>query len=358
MFALEVGDRRAGRSLRHRPDRAPDPQRARRRPRVRPALFSAATSSRACARARALRLGTSATPPRGRGETAVAGRDRRRRLDLPACGCRRRPRSFAVDRTAASSVEIAAADIGTGARTVLTQIAADALGRPLDASTCGSATPASRSPRRRRLGRAPHLGLRDRRRPAARLPRDQIGARPGRGRRGSRRRRRGDQERRSRHSPSAPSSPRSASTSTPARSGCRACSACSPPGGSSTRAPPAHSCIGGMTMGLRWRCTRRACSTRSSATSSTTTWPSTTSPPTRTWLDRGAWVDEDDRRQPDGIKGIGEIGIVGTAAAVANAVHHATGARVRDLPVTLDKLLGACPISAKPSPALVDRHRP
>ena len=40
-------------------------------------------------------------------------------------------------------------------------------------------------------------------------------------------------------------------------------------------------------------------------------------------------------------KGIGEIGIVGTAAAVANAVHHATGVRVRDLPVTLDKLLAA-----------------
>lgn len=40
-----------------------------------------------------------------------------------------------------------------------------------------------------------------------------------------------------------------------------------------------------------------------------------------------------------GIKGVGEIGIVGTAAAIANAVHHATGVRVRDLPITLDKLL-------------------
>ncbi len=38
-------------------------------------------------------------------------------------------------------------------------------------------------------------------------------------------------------------------------------------------------------------------------------------------------------------KGIGEIGIVGTAAAIANAVYHATGIRVRDLPITLDKLL-------------------
>jgi xanthine dehydrogenase YagR molybdenum-binding subunit len=54
------------------------------------------------------------------------------------------------------------------------------------------------------------------------------------------------------------------------------------------------------------------------------------------------WVDEDDPHvNPMGAKGVGEIGIVGTAAAVANAVHHATGIRVRDLPIRLDKLLGA-----------------
>ena len=41
-----------------------------------------------------------------------------------------------------------------------------------------------------------------------------------------------------------------------------------------------------------------------------------------------------------GVKGLGEIGIVGTAAAIANAVHHATGKRVRDLPITLDKVMG------------------
>jgi xanthine dehydrogenase YagR molybdenum-binding subunit len=52
------------------------------------------------------------------------------------------------------------------------------------------------------------------------------------------------------------------------------------------------------------------------------------------------WIDEDDPHlNPMGAKGIGEIGIVGTAAAVANAVHHATGIRVRDLPIRLDKLL-------------------
>jgi xanthine dehydrogenase YagR molybdenum-binding subunit len=56
------------------------------------------------------------------------------------------------------------------------------------------------------------------------------------------------------------------------------------------------------------------------------------------------WLDEHDPYvNAMGAKGIGEIGIVGTAAAVANAVHHATGVRIRDLPVTLDKLLAALP---------------
>ena len=51
-------------------------------------------------------------------------------------------------------------------------------------------------------------------------------------------------------------------------------------------------------------------------------------------------VDEDDPHvNPLGAKGIGEIGITGVGAAIANAVFHATGKRVRDLPVTLDKLL-------------------
>jgi xanthine dehydrogenase YagR molybdenum-binding subunit len=51
------------------------------------------------------------------------------------------------------------------------------------------------------------------------------------------------------------------------------------------------------------------------------------------------FVDEPDAIiNPMGIKGLGEIGIVGVAAAIANAVYHATGTRVRDLPITLDKL--------------------
>jgi xanthine dehydrogenase YagR molybdenum-binding subunit len=55
-----------------------------------------------------------------------------------------------------------------------------------------------------------------------------------------------------------------------------------------------------------------------------------------------AWIDEDDPHiNPMGAKGIGEIGIVGTAAAVANAVHDATGIRIRDLPITPERLAPA-----------------
>jgi xanthine dehydrogenase YagR molybdenum-binding subunit len=50
------------------------------------------------------------------------------------------------------------------------------------------------------------------------------------------------------------------------------------------------------------------------------------------------FVDEPDDSNRFGMKGLGEIGIVGVAAAIANAVYHATGKRVRDLPITLDKL--------------------
>lgn len=49
--------------------------------------------------------------------------------------------------------------------------------------------------------------------------------------------------------------------------------------------------------------------------------------------------EQDERVNPLGIKGIGEIGIVGMNAAVANAIYHATGTRLRDLPVRPEKLL-------------------
>ncbi|MDX3328795.1 MULTISPECIES: xanthine dehydrogenase family protein molybdopterin-binding subunit [Streptomyces] len=53
------------------------------------------------------------------------------------------------------------------------------------------------------------------------------------------------------------------------------------------------------------------------------------------------WVDDPDPDDPVGIKGIGEIGIVGAAAAVANAVWHATGVRHRALPIRPDRVLTA-----------------
>jgi xanthine dehydrogenase YagR molybdenum-binding subunit len=51
------------------------------------------------------------------------------------------------------------------------------------------------------------------------------------------------------------------------------------------------------------------------------------------------FIDENDPHvNPIGVKGIGEIGITGVTAAIANAVYNATGIRVRDLPITLDKV--------------------
>ena len=57
---------------------------------------------------------------------------------------------------------------------------------------------------------------------------------------------------------------------------------------------------------------------------------------------------------PAGVKGIGELPIVGAAAAVANAVWHATGIRVRDLPITPEKIFGL----RRPSPAMREREFP
>ena len=51
------------------------------------------------------------------------------------------------------------------------------------------------------------------------------------------------------------------------------------------------------------------------------------------------WTNTPDPHAPMGARGIGEIGITGTAAAVANAIFNATGKRIRDLPITLEKLL-------------------
>jgi xanthine dehydrogenase YagR molybdenum-binding subunit len=54
----------------------------------------------------------------------------------------------------------------------------------------------------------------------------------------------------------------------------------------------------------------------------------------------------DDRSNPLKSKGIGELGICGAGASIANAVYNACGVRVRDYPITLDKLLSALPARA------------
>ena len=53
-----------------------------------------------------------------------------------------------------------------------------------------------------------------------------------------------------------------------------------------------------------------------------------------------SWIGEPDYNfNSMGCRGVGEIGITGVAAAIANAVYHATGKRIRDLPITPDKLI-------------------
>ena len=101
--------------------------------------------------------------------------------------------------------------------------------------------------------------------------------------------------------------------------------------------------IGGMTMGIGMALLEESIIDAASATTSTTISPATMSRPTPTSADIEAiWIDEEDEHlNPMGSKGIGEIGIVGTAAAVANAVYDATGVRFRGLPIKLDDVLTA-----------------
>ena len=54
----------------------------------------------------------------------------------------------------------------------------------------------------------------------------------------------------------------------------------------------------------------------------------------------------DDKTNPLKIKGVGELGISGAGAAVANAVFNACGVRIRDFPLTLDKVIAALPVAA------------
>ena len=53
---------------------------------------------------------------------------------------------------------------------------------------------------------------------------------------------------------------------------------------------------------------------------------------------------------PLGVQGVGEIGQVGSAAAIANAVYHATGYRIRELPIAVEHLLAYLSSRAQPPP--------
>ena len=59
------------------------------------------------------------------------------------------------------------------------------------------------------------------------------------------------------------------------------------------------------------------------------------------------FLDElDDKTNPLKSKGVGELGICGAGAAVANAIYNACGVRIRDYPLTLDKILAKLPLTA------------
>jgi hypothetical protein len=61
------------------------------------------------------------------------------------------------------------------------------------------------------------------------------------------------------------------------------------------------------------------------------------------------FVGQPDSMTPLGTKGVGELAIVGMAAAIANAVYHATGTRIRSLPISIEKVLGDEAASARVS---------
>jgi xanthine dehydrogenase YagR molybdenum-binding subunit len=70
------------------------------------------------------------------------------------------------------------------------------------------------------------------------------------------------------------------------------------------------------------------------------------------------FVREPDSMTPLGTKGIGELAITGMAAAIANAVYHATGTRFRSLPISIEKVLGhesSSPRTSSPLDAIAGR---
>jgi len=183
-------------------------------------------------------------------------------------------------------VLIGAADMGTGTWTALTQIAADALGVPMDRVTLRigdtalpEAVSAGGSTGMNSWGSAVVEAAR---RLRMRLAEEYGGTVPPAGIEASAGMPENPQTGASRCTPSAPSSPRCGSTRRPGRSGCPGCSGSSPPGGSSIRRRAAPNCSAGWSRDCRWHCSSGPWSIPASDTWSTTTSPSTRSRPTPT----------------------------------------------------------------------------
>jgi hypothetical protein len=92
--------------------------------------------------------------------------------------------------------------------------------------------------------------------------------------------------------------------------------------------------------GLEWRCSRRSRTTPAAVRRSTAILRTTSSRPMRTRL-RTRSSSSDTHLNELGARGIGEIGLARTAAAITSAIHHATGVRVREQPVRIEDLLAS-----------------
>ena len=251
MFALESAMDELASPAALDPIELRDPQRARSDPETRACRSARATSSPACARAPSASAGPTATRARASAATAAgwSAPASPRRPTRPAPARRRPPR--ASPATAVTSSGSRAADIGTGARTALTQIAADALGVAVErVRAARSATATSRAPSvaggssgTSSWGSAV-VGGRARRCATSTAATPADGARGHGHRRGPR-----AAEQLARHAFGAQFAEARVDVDTGEIRVPR-CSASSPPGGSSTRRTARSQFIGGMTMGL------------------------------------------------------------------------------------------------------------
>ena len=145
--------------------------------------------------------------------------------------------------------------------------------------------------------------------------------------------------------PSARTSSKSASTPPPARSACGACSRCAPRAASSIPKSARSQVIGAMTMGVGAALMEELAVDKRlgffvNHDLAGYEVPVHADIPHQEVI----FLDETDPiSSPMKAKGVGELGICGVGAAVANAIYNATGVRVRDYPITLDKLLDRLP---------------